>query len=219
MNLQLNQEALDKIRKLILTGKIEVDTLTSERQLAERLGLSRTPVREALAILSGLGLIHQLPQKGIKVRRITPDEVKEILRIRTAIESAIVEELSRAPDANISVRLSKLLKEMKETPDLNSFGMADTLFHCEMARLGKFSISIGTIRGFRDRLQLFRMTNVTVVPANWRSEVVTEHRTIVDRIRESSAPQALKALQDHLINTGKRLLPEMIQRKPEVAAD
>jgi len=55
MNLQLNQEALDKIRKLILTGKIEVDTLTSERQLAERLGLSRTPVREALAILSGLG--------------------------------------------------------------------------------------------------------------------------------------------------------------------
>jgi len=218
MNLQLNQEALDKIRKLILTGKIEVDTLTSERQLAERLGLSRTPVREALAILSGLGLIHQLPQKGIKVRRITPEEVKEILRIRTAIESAIVEELSRARDADIPARLSQLLTEMEQTPDLDSFGMADTLFHCKMARLGKFSISIGTIRGFRDRLQLFRLTNGTVPAANWRSEVVTEHRAILDGIRDASVQDTVKALQEHFIATGKRLLPNMIQF-PGIAAD
>ena len=218
MNLQLNQEALDKIRKLILTGKIEVDTLTSERQLAERLGLSRTPVREALAILSGLGLIHQFPQKGIKVRRITPEEVKEILRIRTAIESAIVEELSRARDADIPARLRQLLTEMEQTPDLDSFGMADTLFHCEMARLGKFSISIGTIRGFRDRLQLFRLTKGTVRAANWRSEVVTEHQAILDGIRDASVQDTVKALQDHFIATGKRLLPNMIQF-PEIAAD
>ena len=215
MNLQLNQEALDKIRKLILTGKIEVDTLTSERQLAEQLGLSRTPVREALAILSGLGLVHQLPQKGIKVRRITPEEVKEILRIRSAIESTIVEELSRARDADILARLSQLLKEMEMSFDSSSFGMADTLFHCEMARLGKFSISIGTIRGFRDRLQLFRLKNAGVAAGNWKSEVVTEHQAILDGIRDGSVQDAVKALQDHFIATGKRLLPNMIQ----IAAD
>jgi DNA-binding GntR family transcriptional regulator len=89
-----------------------------------------------------------------------------------------------------------------------------------MARLGKFSISIGTIRGFRDRLQLFRLTNATVPAANWRSEIVTEHRAILNGIQDASVQEAAKALQEHLIATGKRLLPQnVIQIKPGFAAD
>ncbi len=82
----LQLEAYNYIKNLILTHKLDANTLYSETKLSKELGISRTPMREALQCLSQDGYITVIPSKGFRIRQLSQKDMKETIQIRCAIE-------------------------------------------------------------------------------------------------------------------------------------
>ena len=211
------EETLLQIRELILTpGRLESGFRTSERDIAKLLDVSRPVIREALAVLEQLGVVQQLPNVGVHVRLITIEEVREILRIRSGLEGAVVQELvgNRANDG----KLREIATNMRQA-DAHEFMKQDTLFHCEMARLAGFDSSLAFINGLRDRLHVFRLRNMTPPTPDEMADIVREHVAIMDALRESSdATPAVQALQEHLQATESRLA-RILPKKRVIVSD
>ena len=82
----LQLEAYNYIKNLILTHQLDVNTLYSETKLSKELGISRTPMREALQCLSQDGYITVIPSKGFRIRQLSQKDMRETIQIRCAIE-------------------------------------------------------------------------------------------------------------------------------------
>src|SRR5271170_3129846 len=95
----LSQRAYQSLRKAIRDGAVVHGVLYSEKELAERLGISRTPVREALIELAREGLVTIAPQRGFQLHEMSHEEQREVFELRLAIDTYLVERLCR--DATI----------------------------------------------------------------------------------------------------------------------
>lgn len=84
--MHLSEKAYHHLKKLILSGRLGADSILSERSLAERLSVSRVPVREAIMALEREGLLIVVPRSGVHIRRMTIEEVRELYEVRQAIE-------------------------------------------------------------------------------------------------------------------------------------
>src|SRR5947209_1231778 len=86
----LKDRALAELKRMIRTGELSPGLFLTERQLADRLGMSKTPVRSALEQLEALGLVTVSPQQGILVREPSLPEVVDMFELRTAVEPYVV---------------------------------------------------------------------------------------------------------------------------------
>jgi DNA-binding transcriptional regulator YhcF (GntR family) len=99
----LAKMARDALLNSILSGELNTDEVYNEMALAKDLGISRTPVREALLELSVLGFIQFIPRRGVVVNRFDRQDIDEIFELRKALETAIVEKAARAvPPADLA---------------------------------------------------------------------------------------------------------------------
>lgn len=208
---QLRDQALQGIRKLILdpqnSSLRDGDAFTSERDIADRLGISRTPVREALAVLEQLGVLNQVPQVGIKVRKISLEEATDIVRIRRGIETAAVERIVQNANTNPEViaELESAIREMDEIrKDVHRFMKADTAFHCLLVRRGALGSRVGVIQSLRDLIHLHRLQQHALPALSDMSDILTEHANVVNTLT-SSEERAVNAVEEHLSKTLERL--------------
>jgi DNA-binding GntR family transcriptional regulator len=110
----LAKKAHEAIRNSILSGDWKIGEIYNEKAIAADLGISRTPVREALLELASHGLIVFLPRKGLMVNRFTRRDVDEIFELRKAVELAAVEKITRtSPLFNLFEIEESLLKQRK----------------------------------------------------------------------------------------------------------
>ena len=82
----LPQAAAERLRALIVEGTLAPGTRLNERELSERLGLSRTPLREAFRLLAAEGLLDQLPNRGVQVAALSRDDVRQAFEVMAALE-------------------------------------------------------------------------------------------------------------------------------------
>ena len=133
----LQEQAYDYLREMILKGKFTQDAVYSETKLAEEIGISRTPVRDALQRLNQDGFIDILPSKGFVLHKMTPHDVLETFQMRCAIEgycTLMIASEFHTQRAQQSIRQLKdlIMKQVQiidTTPDLKSFVDIDHLFH------------------------------------------------------------------------------------------
>lgn len=92
----LKERAFEEIKRLIQSGEFAPQSALSERQLATRLGMSKTPIRAALENLESQGLVTVTPQRGIFVRELSAREIAELFEMRTAVEPIIAAQLARS---------------------------------------------------------------------------------------------------------------------------
>jgi DNA-binding GntR family transcriptional regulator len=194
-------EAYLAIRGLILSGSLPVGKRTSERELAEEyVHMSRTPVREALAVLTATGLIEQFPQSGAAVRDISQDEALRAILLRGGMETVIVAELAATRPNPESDEFAKAGDTMKRAlrGDVGTvdFMLADTSFHCELARLGGFASAVTTLQGLRDRVHLYRLKD-SLTPEDMR-HIVMEHNRLLERLKKGDKNGATAAMRRHL---------------------
>jgi DNA-binding GntR family transcriptional regulator len=214
--IQLRQRALDGIRALILAptkGRLRNSALknlpdgalTSERAIAEELQISRTPVREALAVLEQLGIVEQTPQVGVQVRQISLQEATNVLRIREGMEGAAVERIEASGESKrraLEELESSIANMTERRSDVHAFMEADTDFHCSIVRLAGFSSHMGIMQSLRDLIHLHRLQHV--LPTKDETEaIIAEHSQIV--LALSSTGKAVTAVDQHLVNTLERL--------------
>lgn len=128
----LRELALEHLRNSIIDGTLKMGQTLSERGISEELGVSKSPVREALAQLRDEGLVNIEPQKGARVFTLTESEVAQICDFRQAIETAAFElALKRSPDG-LASDMSRLVNEMKvarQAGDERRYLGLDTEFH------------------------------------------------------------------------------------------
>jgi DNA-binding GntR family transcriptional regulator len=195
----LAKMAYEAIRQSILSGQWKLGELYNEKAIAIDLGISRTPVREALLELASQDLIIFLPRRGLMVNRFTRRDVDEIFELRKAIELAAVEKISVAsPPFDLYEIEESLLNQRKavKQKDYLAFMEADRLFHTSFSELTNNRRLIAILDNIRDMIHVM---GAKALALEGRSiEVIEEHQTIFEAVKKGNIEEARRAMAYHL---------------------
>jgi DNA-binding GntR family transcriptional regulator len=196
----LKERAYDEIKGLILGGGLPPGTFIAERQLAARLGMSKTPVRSALERLESEGFISISPQQGAIIRNLSLDEIADQYEIRTALETFVARNLAGRLTGDQVVRVEANLEAQRANLDVSSVerGVAlDEEFHtlfCEF--LGNQEI-LRVMGQLSDKVHRV-ISQVFTINASRMVSSYEEHRAIAEAIFEGDSPLAARRIEEHL---------------------
>ena len=203
----LQDRAYAEIKGLIQDGTFPSGAFLSERRLAARLRMSKTPVKNALVRLELEGFVAVSPQQGIVVREISVQEIVDILDLRTALETYVVRRLAGALPAKQADSLRANLKAQAAAAkggDLPELTRLDADFHvllCSFAGNAEIAQVMGRLRDKLHRIILRVMRQVPGRPAS----AVAEHAAIAAAVLKGQGEKAANLMERHL-EFGKRSL-------------
>ncbi|MCB5183077.1 GntR family transcriptional regulator [Streptomyces antimicrobicus] len=187
------------IKQGVLDRRYEGGTLLTEGELAEAVGVSRTPVREGLLRLETEGLIKLYPKKGALVLPVSAQEIADVVETRLLVEEFTVHRAVPAPPALVG-RLEELLREQERHAadgDLAAFAVADRCFHAEIVRHAGNQILSRLYDQLRDR-QLRMGVAVMHARPDRVAQNLAEHREILLALRAGDAERAAACVRAHL---------------------
>ena len=191
--------AVDQMRELIFSGKLGAGTDHLESELAVTLGMSRTPVREALLMLQGQGLVEVRPRKGVRILPLSAVDMREIYDVLTEIESLAASDAAQIGYAPRHLsKLSKSIDQMDralEAEDREAWARADDSFHEELVRLGGNSRSISIAAMMSDQVRRARAVTLYMRPVPTQSN--DDHRGVLKAISEKNPEEARKIHREH----------------------
>ena len=200
--------AYQGIRRRILDNVYEPGQQVLESALAEELGISRTPVREALIRLANEGLVELIPRHGMRVLPVSPGDMREIYEVLTALESAAAEILARRKPSDSELRplveaTSDMTRALRSN-DLDAWAAADASFHHGLVQLAGNRTLIDAVARLGDRVHRARMFTLRLRPKPVSS--TREHLAMLDRIRAGDAPGAVEVNRQHRERASRELI-------------
>ncbi|WP_078500352.1 GntR family transcriptional regulator [Wenjunlia vitaminophila] len=187
------------VKKAVLDRTYEGGTLLTEGDLAEAVGVSRTPVREALLRLEAEGLLKLYPKKGALVTTVSAQEIADVVETRLLVEEHAVRKVVPAP-ARLLDRLEGLLHEQRDRAgagDLAGFAVADRAFHAAIVRAAGNRILEQLYDQLRDR-QLRMGVAVMHAEPDRVSRSLEEHTEILGSLRDGDAVTAAEQVRRHV---------------------
>jgi phosphonate utilization transcriptional regulator len=196
-----------EIERAILSGEYEPGAKLTEASIADRLGISRGPIREAFRMLEEAGLVRTEKNRGVFVRSIPLDEAVEIFDLRAAMEELVGRQLAeRIKPAELKeVRaLVDAMERAAKEKDARSYHLMNLQFHNRLVELTGNRKLTALYRKLINELSLFRRINLSVesmLPAS-----ASEHRQIVKAIASGDSQAAGKALYEHVMESKARTI-------------
>ncbi|WP_214369871.1 GntR family transcriptional regulator [Pseudonocardia sp. H11422] len=192
-------------KELVLTGELPGGHLFSEGDIAARLCISRTPVREAFLRLQAEDLLRLIPKRGAVVVPVPPGEADDVLDAREALETAAVRRLLRHPDlvAPAVAELRGILETQREhaaSGDLRAVAEADEAFHRAIVAAGRNTLTTRFYATLADRQRRMSMHALGPKPEQV-AVVLREHAALADVIEAGDAAGFADALRAHLDGT------------------
>ncbi|MFI2641499.1 GntR family transcriptional regulator [Streptomyces sp. NPDC018610] len=187
------------VKQAVLDRRYEGGTLLTEGELAEAVGVSRTPVREALLRLEVEGLLKLYPKKGALVLPVSAQEITDVIETRQLVEGHAVRKAVPAPAALLE-RLEELLEQQKRqaaTGDYAAAAVTDRCFHAEIVRSGGNAILSRLYDQLRDR-QLRMGVAVMHSHPDRIAKTLAEHEAILRALREGDAEAAVAIVHGHV---------------------
>ena len=198
----LAESTVKRLRQAIVSGDLELGQPLSERQLAELLEVSKTPVREALAQLRLEGLVRILPQRGAFVFTLSQQEVVEICEVRQALETAALRAAMARNGAAFAEALGAVVYRMRRARarrDLKGYLNEDTRFHeCFFDHCGN-SLMAQSYGMFVGKIAALR-THLAHKPQHTELSF-REHEAMLDAVSRGDASAALAVLDVHIART------------------
>ncbi|MGP7997419.1 MAG: GntR family transcriptional regulator [Streptosporangiaceae bacterium] len=189
------------LRGAILGGQLRPGDRIRQEEVADRLGASRLPVREALRMLAAEGLTELEPHKGARVPRLTRHEVDVIYQMRERLEPlALAESLPRL-DAGDHEQLGQLQQRMEDGGDLESFLGLDREFHLLTYRGCPVEPLNSVVTRLWNSTQPYRRSYVTLGGPDRMWLVNAEHRLILDAVLRRDAADGERYLAGHIRRT------------------
>ncbi len=195
----LKGEVYKIIKEGIVHRKLLPGTQLKESDLVEKLGVSRTPIREALNQLSKEGMIEIFPRKGAFVRNCTKDEVIEILILREVLEGAAARLATLQMSDGLVGKLEVFFKEYRR--GLIDYAQADEGFHSEIIGASGSARLVGLISNLKDTLQMLDMRTVSFRYPERIQQSLREHLKIIGAFKARNSALAEKLTREHFQRT------------------
>lgn len=208
----LRERALEALRKAITSGRYRPGDHLGEVELAKHLGVSRGTVREALRHLQQEGLVTAGNRGMLRVNTISPKEVRELFRVRAALEGLATAEIIRSPErAGAVATLRKALSQLTNSDgDFAAKLEADLGFHLLLCRLSGNSMLVEAWRHLEGRI---RVTIMNCESDNRPTMMSRDrHAPIVDAIERGDVPAALKVVEQHMAAAAEQYAPTVDER-------
>lgn len=205
------QRATRMLRDMIITNKLLPGSSHLETELAEMLGMSRTPVREAAIVLEGQGLVEVKPRRGVRVLPLSLADMEEIYSILTELESLAAHDAAKngAGEEDVT-ELRALIEEMESAladDDRQRWAEADDRFHRKLVSLAGNRRLQTIVATYSDQVHRARLLTLHMRPMPHRSN--EDHRALVEAIAAGDAEGARKTHRDHRIRA-KKMMIELI---------
>lgn len=200
-------QVYELLKTKILTVEFKPGESINERWLAEWLGVSRTPIREAINRLSAVGLIRTVPNVGTSVSLINARTVAELCLIRASLESAAVrvavEQFDDAAERALA-RTIELQKETVERSDLDYNLAIDNEFHRTIIHLAGFTTMWAILQDVL--LEIQRVRHLSIRVPRRLDEPIVEHIQILEALRSRNADRAEQTMRHHLSESYKSIV-------------
>ena len=208
-----------EIERLILCGELAPGAKLTEALLAERLGVSRGPIREAFRSLEETGLVRLEKNRGVFVRSIAIDEAMEIYDLRAMIDEAVGRQLAEriTPEQVQSLQvlveqMERLVRAGQDTSASDAYHRLNLEFHDRLVLLAGNRKLINLYRRLVNELSLFRRLNLA--GGGQITVSAAEHRAILKAIAAGDADAAGLALRSHVLESKERTLRKQLAEKP-----
>ena len=187
------------LRDAIVRAEMTPGTQLSENELAERLGVSRTPIREALGRLRDDRLVEVVPQLGTFVSKISTQAVTDAQFIREALECAAVRTAAERVGEEGLASLEENLgaqERARDSGDLDTWYLLDDAYHRELCDLSGHPAVWGVSERAKSHLNRLRRISLTV--PDYMPEMIVEHRAVADALGHRDPDAAERTLRHHL---------------------
>lgn len=208
--LPLRDVVFNTLRKAILTGELKPGERLMEIHLANRLGVSRTPIREAIRKLELEGLVIMIPRRGAEVAQITEKNLKEVLEVRRALDALCVELACDRISADEEEQLREACDEFEratETRDATIITKADVEFHDIIVQATGNQRLIQLINNLSEQMYRYRFEYIK--DENRHDNLISEHRMIYEGIVNRDKEKAAQAAKLHIDNQERSIIRQI----------
>ena len=212
----LGEHVFESLKHSIVTGKISSGEWLVESHIAETLGISRTPVREAIHKLEREGLIERQPRGGFTVLGLTRNDIEETFGIRCVLEGYAARLAAVKHNEEELEALEKKIEEFQNALDrkkMNLLPAINTEFHDLLYSLSKSPKLISIINGLRDQIYRFRKMNLK--EEKFAATSNQDHIQMLQSIRKRNAQDAERLAREHILRGREIVLKEFDRQRPD----
>ena len=195
----IREIAYDILKKAIVTGEIPAGERIVETDYADRLHISRTPLREALRKLERDGLVEYVIRRGVIVRAFTADDVEQIYTIRNALEMLtlpyIIENATPEDIASLREKLAEMDRLM-EVDDVEGISPLARDFHTSLTATCRKNRILRVIEGQDEYIR--RFSSMAIRQENRRSSAHQEHHLLVDYVEQKDLEKLTSLMRSHI---------------------
>lgn len=216
--LPLRDVVFNTLRQAILKGELKPGERLMELALAERLGVSRTPIREAMRKLELEGLVVMIPRRGAQVANITEKDLNDVLEVRIALENMAIEKACTRMSEEEMSKLWLAAKEFERTTsegNLVRLAEADVAFHEIIYEASDNKRLCQVLNNLREQIYRYRMEYLK--EEETRNLLVKEHEEITRAIRNRDVKRAQEISFQHLENQRKAIIQTIRAENKEMS--
>jgi len=196
----VNELAFDRIKKAIMNRELRQGTIYSENQLASQLGISKTPIHNALVILANKGFVSFLPRRrGFEINELTPKGIEDLYVFRCAVEKCVIEHIPLPLSDESLKRIGVVQKQTEraaEEDDRMSFMKADRDLHLCLATLTGNRHMLFALKDIRDLCDWVGAT--ALMKRGDLGRFLEQHKKIILWLKRGDSQGAKKAIEKHI---------------------
>lgn len=199
--LPLRDVVFNTLRQQILTGELKPGERLMEIHLANKLGVSRTPIREAIRKLELEGLVIMIPRRGAEVAQITWKNLKDVLEVRRALDVLAIELSCDRITKEEQTELQEACKNFEEatkTADVRGIAEADVKFHDIIVKSTRNDRLIQLVNNLSEQMYRYRFEYLKDISSH--ASLVAEHNKICQSIINKEVNSAVEAVKIHVDN-------------------
>lgn len=211
--LPLREVVFRALRNAIVQGEFQPGERLMEVTIANKLGVSRTPVREAIRMLELEGLVVMIPRKGAEVANITVKDLKDALEVRMAIEALSVRLTCERIDEKGKEELKQVCIAFREAINsklVPAIVEADEAFHNTIYKLSQNPRLINIAQNLREQVYRYRVEYVK--DFSYHDNLVTEHDQITNAILLGDVNTAERIMNEHIYNQEQIVIKNVINK-------
>jgi DNA-binding GntR family transcriptional regulator len=209
----LREVVCEALRNAIVSGILQPGERLMEIQVAEELGVSRTPVREAIRKLELEGFVVMIPRRGTYVSDLSIKDITEVFEVRTSLDVLAAGLAAERITEEELEQMERLLVEIGsyiEQNDMDKIVEADSQFHDILYRASRNERLVGIINNLREQLTRFRSLSMSY-PGRLKV-MFAEHTRMVESLGQRNVSLAQQFAGEHMANAEQVLLKNMLER-------